>query len=57
MHLILNKRFSFETQPHDKKKVFSLSSAESKNWVLNGEELFVDYLLPDPGKYFLDFMK
>ncbi|KIM59754.1 hypothetical protein SCLCIDRAFT_27142 [Scleroderma citrinum Foug A] len=43
-----DEKFSFETQPHDKRQVFSLSTEESKNWVLKGEELLVDYLLPDP---------
>ncbi|KAI5985405.1 hypothetical protein EDC04DRAFT_2615393 [Pisolithus marmoratus] len=38
----------FETAPGDGKKAFTESSEPSKDWVLNGENIFMDYLLASP---------
>ncbi|KAI6105233.1 hypothetical protein EDD16DRAFT_1524337 [Pisolithus croceorrhizus] len=38
----------FETAPGDGKKAFTESSEASKDWVLNGENILMDYLLMAP---------
>ncbi|KAI6102592.1 hypothetical protein EDD16DRAFT_1525556 [Pisolithus croceorrhizus] len=38
----------FETAPGDGKKAFTESSEASKDWVLNGENILMDYLLTAP---------
>ncbi|KAI6010228.1 hypothetical protein EDC04DRAFT_2906089 [Pisolithus marmoratus] len=38
----------FETAPGDGKKAFRESSEPSKDWVLNGENILMDYLLASP---------
>nr|KAI6041713.1 hypothetical protein EDC04DRAFT_2601497 [Pisolithus marmoratus] len=38
----------FETAPGDGKKAFTESSEPSKDWVLNGENILMDYLLASP---------
>ncbi|KAI6036707.1 hypothetical protein BKA83DRAFT_4120397 [Pisolithus microcarpus] len=40
----------FETVPGVGKKAFMESSELSKDWVLNGENILMDYLFTDPGK-------
>ncbi|KAI6030405.1 hypothetical protein F5J12DRAFT_779567 [Pisolithus orientalis] len=37
----------FETQPPDGKKAFSESSEPTKDWVLKGEQMLMDYLLTE----------
>ncbi|KAI6021297.1 hypothetical protein EDC04DRAFT_2901272 [Pisolithus marmoratus] len=45
---MLKKILRFETAPGDGKKAFTESSEPSKDWVLNGENILMDYLLASP---------
>ncbi|KAI6015715.1 hypothetical protein EDC04DRAFT_2608661 [Pisolithus marmoratus] len=45
---MLKKTTRFETAPGDGKKAFTQSSKLSKDWVLNGENSLMDYLLTAP---------
>ncbi|KAI6120239.1 hypothetical protein EDD16DRAFT_1518985 [Pisolithus croceorrhizus] len=45
---MLKKATRFETAPGDGKKAFTESSEASKDWVLNGENILMDYLLTAP---------
>ncbi|KAI5987004.1 hypothetical protein EDC04DRAFT_2913146 [Pisolithus marmoratus] len=45
---MLKKILRFETAPGDGKKAFTESSEPSKDWVLNGENILMDYLLTSP---------
>ncbi|KAI5997744.1 hypothetical protein EDC04DRAFT_2909548 [Pisolithus marmoratus] len=44
------KILRFETAPGDGKKAFTESSEPSKGWVLNGENILMDYLLTSPAE-------
>ena len=48
---MLKKATRFETAPGDGKKAFTESSEDSKDWVLNGENILTGYLLTAPGKH------
>ncbi|KAI6095574.1 hypothetical protein EV401DRAFT_2083617 [Pisolithus croceorrhizus] len=45
---MLKKATRFKTAPGDGKKAFIESSEASKDWVLNGENILMDYLLTAP---------